>query len=300
MRQHKEKLSGVFAPVVTPVQQDELRLDDLRFNLRKLNESRLTGYFALGSNGEFKSLSDDEQIRVLEVFAEEKHEKVVMVGTGCESTRQTIEKSTAAGAMGFDYVSVVTPHYFAKQMDGPTLQSYFERIAEASPMPVLLYNVPGFTGGVQIPVNVVRALSGHPNIVGMKDSSPAGPGRFLKSLSPDEEFAVLAGSANFFYPTLHLGAVGGILSLANIFPEECCDLYQLFLDGKYDEARALHFRLARLNETVSGAWGVAGVKATMELSGYRGGEVRHPLKPLSDEEVETLRNKIRGEDFLTH
>ena len=106
MGQNKKKLSGVFAPVVTPFRSDEIELDDLRFNLRKLNGTDLAGYFALGSNGEFKSLSDKEQNQVLEVFAEEKGNKVVIVGTGCESTKQTIEKSKLAFEMGFDYVNI--------------------------------------------------------------------------------------------------------------------------------------------------------------------------------------------------
>jgi len=108
MGQNKRKLSGVFAPVVTPFRSDELAFDDLRFNLRKLSKTDLAGYFALGSNGEFKSLTDKEQIQVLEIFAEEKGNKVVMVGTGCESTRQTIEKSKLVSEMGFDYVNSVT------------------------------------------------------------------------------------------------------------------------------------------------------------------------------------------------
>ncbi|MFZ2147617.1 MAG: dihydrodipicolinate synthase family protein, partial [Sedimentisphaerales bacterium] len=206
MGQNKRKLSGVFAPVVTPFRSDELALDDLRFNLRKLSKTDLTGYFALGSNGEFRSLTDKEQIQVLNVFAEEKGNKVVMVGTGCESTRQTIEKSKLASEMGFDYVSILTPGYFAKRIDGDTLQCYYERIADSIEIPVLLYNAPGFAGGVEIPPQTVLELSQHPNIAGMKDSSPTGPGKFLARLEPDADFHVLAGSANFFYPALHLGA----------------------------------------------------------------------------------------------
>jgi 4-hydroxy-2-oxoglutarate aldolase len=131
MADNKKKLSGVFAPVVTPFDSDELALDDLRFNLKKLNETDIAGYLALGSNGEFRSLTDKEQIRILEVFAEEKGDKVVMVGTGCESTKQTIEKSKIVCEMGFDYVSVLSPCYFAKQIDGAVLKSHYERIADS-------------------------------------------------------------------------------------------------------------------------------------------------------------------------
>ena len=299
MGQNERKLSGVFAPVVTPFHSDELALDDLRSNLRKLNETNLAGYLALGSNGEFKSLSDKEQNRILEVFAEEKGNKVVLVGTGCESTRQTIEKSKLALEMGFDYVSILTPSYFARQIDGATLQCYYERIADSIDIPVLLYNAPGFTGGMEIPLQIVLELSGHPNIVGMKDSSPAGPAKLLACLDPTEDFNVLAGSANFFYPSLHLGASGGVLSLANALPGPCCDIYRLFTQGKYDNAKELSFRLARLNQAISGPWGVAGVKAAMDITGFKGGQPRHPLQGLTDEVRERVRQTIINEGFIS-
>jgi len=297
MEHNRKKLSGVFAPVVTPFRSDEVALDDLRFNLRKLKQTPLTGYLALGSNGEVKSLSEKEQLEVLGVFAEEKGEKVVMVGTACESTRQTIEKSKAASKMGFDYVSILTPSYFAKRIDGATLADYYERIADSIDVPVLLYNAPGFAGGVEIPPQTVAELSRHPNIIGIKDSSATGPARFLACLDPAEDFHVLAGSANFFYPALHLGAAGGVLSLANILPEPCCELYGLFAQGKFDKARELHFRLARLNQAISGAWGVAGVKAAMDLAGFKGGQPRHPLKAISDEDARRIRDKMVNEGF---
>jgi 4-hydroxy-2-oxoglutarate aldolase len=299
MGQNKRKLSGVFAPVVTPFCSDELSLDDLRFNLRKLSKTDLTGYFALGSNGEFRSLTDKEQIQVLEVFAEEKGDKVVMVGTSCESTNQTVEKSNLPSDMGFDYVSILTPSYFFKQIDGATLQSYYKRIADSVDIPVLLYNAPGFTGGVEIPPQIVLELSRHPNIVGMKDSSPTGPAKFLSCLDPAEDFHVLAGSANFFYPSLHLGAAGGVLSLANVLPGPCCDLYRLFTQGKYGDAKELHCRLARLNQAISGAWGVPGVKAAMDVTGHKGGQPRHPLQCLTDEAKEQLRQTIIDEGFIS-
>ena len=299
MGQNERKLSGVFAPVVTLFHSDELALDDLRSNLRKLNETNLAGYLALGSNGEFKSLSDKEQNRILEVFAEEKGNKVVMVGTACESTRQTIEKSKLALEMGFDYVSILTPSYFARQIDGATLQCYYERIADSIDIPVLLYNAPGFTGGMEIPLQMVLELSRHPNIVGMKDSSPAGPAKLLACLDPAEDFNVLAGSANFFYPSLHLGASGGVVSLANALPGPCCDIYRLFAQGKYDNAKELSFRLARLNQAISGPWGVAGVKAAMDITGFKGGQPRHPLQGLTDEVRERVRQTIINEGFIS-
>jgi len=297
MRQNEKKLSGVFAPVVTPFSSDEPALDDLRFNLRKLSDSDLTGYLALGSNGEFRSLTDREQVQVLEVFAEAKGDKVVMVGAGCESSRQTIEKSKLVCEMGFDYVSVLTPCYFAKQIDGPVLRSHYERIADSIDIPVMLYNAPGFTGGIRIPVQTVLELSRHSNIAGMKDSSPEGPAKLLARLDPATDFHVLAGSANFCYPSLHVGAPGAVISLANALPDPCCDLYRLFSEGRYDEAKRLHGRLSRLNQAVSGAWGVAGVKAAMNLVGFKGGEPRHPLRAVPDEAVEEIKRQIVDEGF---
>jgi len=294
---NRAQLSGVFAPVVTPFRDDGVALDDLRHNLRILGNTALKGYLALGSNGEFRSLTDGEQVKILEVFAEEKGDKTVMVGTGCQSTYETILKSNIAADMGFEYVSVLTPSYFPKQMDGPTLQGFYERIADRVKAPVLLYNAPGFAGGVQIPPAVVASLSLHDNIVGMKDSSPTGPARYFNVCDPGMDFAILAGSANFFYPSLHLGAPGGIVSLANVLPEPCCELYRLFTEGRFDEARNLHFRLARLNGAISGAYGVAGVKAAMDIAGFRGGEPRHPLIPVTDTVRDTIRRSIEEEGF---
>jgi 4-hydroxy-2-oxoglutarate aldolase len=295
MGQNRKKLSGVFAPVATPFNSDELCLDDLRFNLRELNKTGLAGYLALGSNGEFKSLTDDEQVRVLEVFAEEKGDKVVMVGTGCESTKQTIEKSKLVCQMGFDYVSVLTPCYFPGQLDGRTLRSHYERIADSIDVPVLLYNAPGFAGGMKIPPQTVAELSRHPNIVGMKDSSLDGPAKFLTCLDPAEDFHVLAGSANFFYPSLHLGASGGVVSVTNFLPGPCCELYDLFTQGKYEQAKQLHFKLARLNQAISGVWGVPGVKAAMDLTGFRGGQPRCPLKAVTNEAAGQIKRQLEDE-----
>jgi 4-hydroxy-2-oxoglutarate aldolase len=297
MTKNKQKLSGIFAPVTTPFKNDAIELNYLKENLQKLGQTELSGYLALGSNGEFKSLSDKEQMQILDVFAQNKGDKVVMVGTGCESTFQTIEKSKIVAEMGFDYVSVLTPHYFGKQMDGAALKEYFLRIADSLDIPVLLYNAPGFANGVTIPPKTVKELSQHPNIAGMKDSSPAGPAKFLSILDPNEDFSVLAGSADFFYPSLHLGATGGTLSLADSMPEICCELYKLFLKGNFVQARELHFKISRLNQAISGSWGVAGVKAAMDIQGFKGGPPRHPLKEITKEGIEKIKQTLHDEGF---
>jgi 4-hydroxy-2-oxoglutarate aldolase len=295
--QNREKLSGVFVPVVTPFFNERISIDGLKRNLLKLNKTAVAGYLALGSNGEFMSLSYKEQIQVLEVFAANKGDKTVMVGTGCESTHHTIEFSKIAASMGFDYVSILTPHYFAKQMNGKTLKDYYLQIADAVPISVLFYNAPGFASGVTIPVDTVVELSKHPNIVGMKDSAPTGPAKYLNFINADADFSVLAGSANFFYPTLQLGCSGGVISLANALPDACCNLYQLFQEKKFDEAKELHFKLSRLNQAVSGSYGVAGVKAAMNIQGFEGGLPRLPLNPVADSAIENIRNAMIAEGF---
>ncbi len=299
MEHNKENVAGIFAPVVTPFNGDQPDLEALAFNLARLRSTNLTGFLALGSNGEVKSLTDKERLLVLEVFAREKGDKVVVVGTGCESTAETIEKSQLAAEMGFPYVSALPPHYFAKQMSDLVLLRHYERIAEKVPAPVLLYNAPQFAGGVQIAPKVVVELSRHPNIVGIKDSSAAGPTKLLASLDPAEDFSVLAGSLNTFYPSLHAGATGGVLSLANVLPERCTELYDLFRQGTYDRAQELSAGLIRLNQTVSGAWGVAGVKAAMDLVGLKGGKPREPLLPVPSDGVTRIREAMTKEDFLT-
>jgi 4-hydroxy-2-oxoglutarate aldolase len=132
----------------------------------------------------------------------------------------------------------------------------------------------------------------------MKDSSPEGPAKLLANLDPDEDFHVLSGSANFFYPCLHLGIPGGVVSLVNALPEPCCELYRLFKQGKFDQARTLHFKLSRLNQAVSGKWGVAGVKAAMDIMGFKGGRPRGPLNAVTIEAAEKIKQQIANEGFI--
>jgi 4-hydroxy-2-oxoglutarate aldolase len=297
MNKHRDKLSGIFAPVVTPFINQEIQLDHLRYNLQKLNKTLLAGYLALGSNGEFKSMSDDEQLRVLQVFAEEKSDKTIMVGTGRESTFQTIQFSKRVAEFGFDYVSVLTPHYFASRMDQTTLLNYYLQIADNSPLPVLLYNAPKFANGVSLSVETVLELAEHPNILGIKDSSSQGPAQYLAKMSGDEDFYILAGSINSFYPTLHLGAVGGIVSLANALPNKCVDLYDSFVHGDFKVAERKHFKLSHLNKSISGLFGVCGVKAAMNLRGFKGDGPRHPLVQLNPSEIKNIADALELEGF---
>ncbi len=295
----REKLSGVFTPMVTPFDEnDEILFDGLAENVKKMNASALRGYFVLGTNGEFKSLSVEEKMEVLKtVVKNAAPDKVIMAGTAAESTKETIDITLEAAKVGAEMVSLLMPSFFRKYMDDDALTDYVVRVADRSPIPIVLYNNPSVAADVVISPEVVRRVADHPNVVGMKDSSKDNYQQFLDA-AKGKDFHMLAGSAGFFFNLLEAGGLGGVLSLANCFPVECGQLYTAFKAGRLEEARELNTKLVALNKRVSGFGGVAAVKAAMDLVGYTGGRVRRPLRPLTAEQKETLAASIRELGFL--
>ena len=294
---HRGKLSGVFAPMTTPFDdRGNVLLDKIAFNVRKLNESRLRGYLVLGTNGEFRSLSISESMEVLKtVVKTASPDKVIMAGTGAESTSVSIELCHQAAEAGAHYGSLITPYFFAKKMSDSVLIDHFTRVADQSPIPVLLYNNPGVTG-ITMSTTVIKEVSSHPKILGMKDSSPGNLSAYILNAQPG--FYLLAGSANFFFTGLLMGAVGGVLSLADAFPEPCCKLYDLGVSGTLEEGRELQFYLMKINQMVSGKYGVAGIKAAMDFAGFYGGPTRAPLASLTTEEKRKLHEELVSVGFL--
>ena len=294
---HRERLSGVFAPLTTPFDdRGNILLEQMASNVQKLNGSGLRGYLVLGTNGEFRSLSTSEQMEVLRTVAKAASpDMVIMAGTGAESTKVSVDLCFQAAEAGAQYGSLITPFFFAKKMSDHALINHFVQIAEESPIPVLLYNNPGVTG-ITMSTSVVKEVSSHPKIVGMKDSSPGNLSAYI--LSAQSGFYLLAGSANFFFTGLLMGAVGGVLSLADAFPEPCCRLYELGAGGKIEEGRGLQFYLMKINQMVSGKFGVAGVKAAMDFAGFYGGPTRAPLAPLTTDEKKKLREDLAAVGFL--
>ena len=294
---HREKMSGVYAPITTPFDdRGNVLLDKLALNVKKLNGSRLRGYLVLGTNGEFRSLSAHESMEVLKTVVETASpDKVVMAGTGAESTRVSIDLCHQAAEAGAHYGSLITPFFFAKKMSDSALINHFAQVADRSPIPVLLYNNPGVTG-ITMSTTVIKEVSSHPKIMGMKDSSPGNLSAYI--LNAQEGFYLLAGSANFFFTGLLMGAIGGVLSLADVFPEPCCKLYDLGLAGNVKEGRELQLSLMRINQMVSGKFGVAGVKAAMDFAGFYGGPTRAPLTPLTSDEKKKLREGLVSAEFL--
>ncbi|MBI4798556.1 MAG: dihydrodipicolinate synthase family protein [Desulfarculus sp.] len=287
-------LQGVIPPVATPFKDEELDLKALQANLRTWNQTGLSGYLILGSNGESCYLSEAEKEAVLAAAAEAMApDKLFMAGTGCESTRQTIALTRRAAELGADCALVLTPAYYKGQMTSEALQAHYQKVAEASPMPILLYNVPQFTGVNLAPALVAR-LSAHANIAGIKDSS-GNIGQLTEIIRLSRPgFAVFVGSAPVFYAALCVDAVGGILAVANVVPEPCVEIQRLYQAGDHRAALDLQRAINPLAALVTTGLGVGGLKLAMDLRGYQGGQVRSPLtlpqeaRPQLAEELDKL------------
>ena len=250
-------MAGIFPPIPTPFDAaGELDWKALASNFKKWNLFPLAGYVILGTNGEFPYLSEAEKLAYLE--AARKHippGKLFMAGAGCESTHSTIAMVKKVAALGANVALLITPSYFKSKMDAAALTHYYQSVADASPIPVSIYNMPANTM-VDMSAELIIKLSQHPNIIGLKDSSGnlSKIGEILRYARSG--FQVLAGSAGFLYPALCLGAIGGVLALANIAPQPCCDLLQLFHQGRHAEAKELQLRLIAANGCRDGPlWG---------------------------------------------
>jgi 4-hydroxy-2-oxoglutarate aldolase len=220
-----------------------------------------------------------------------------MAGTGMESTHETIEITRRAADIGAQLVSLLMPHFFAKRIDDEVLTRYILEVADNSPVPVLIYNNPSVTSGITVSPEVVRRVSVHPNVVGMKDSSKGNFKAYIEASG--DGFYMLAGSAGFFFEVLQAGGIGGVLSLANVFPDECARLYTLYVEGKIEEAAALSERIVGLNKVVSGMSGVASVKAAMDFAGFYGGEPRRPISGITAGQRKELKGELFKRGFLS-
>ena len=282
--------AGIFAPLATIFRDDgELDLTGFAANLSVYAESDLDGVVLLGSNGEFATLDTNEREAIVEAGVEAiDGRRIVMAGTGAESTRRTIEQTRHAAAAGVDFALVITPHYYKTRYDRAAMVRHYQTVAEASPIPILIYVMAAYTG-LDLPTPTVAELSRHPNIVGIKDSGGHAVKIADMMATVEPGFAVLAGSANSLLASLALGAKGGIVALGNVAPAACKQLHRLFQEGRLDEARELQLRLMAPNAAVTTKYGIAGLKAAMELVDLRGGLPRPPLLPLNHEEQTDVR-----------
>ena len=292
-------LEGCFPPIPTPFDsKGRVDHDNLALNLERWQKTPLRGFAVLGSNGEAVLLGRDEKIEIWKTAGQAIDEDHLFIaGTGCESTGETLELTEEAASLGAHAAMVVTPHYYRPRMDRKALVAHYTAVADRSPIPIILYNVPGFTG-IDLSTETIVELARHPNITGLKESS----GNVTKIgevvYKSGDGFQVLAGSGSFLLPALSVGAVGGVMALAAVAPHALNEVVDRFHKGDVKRAREIQLRLIPANAAVTTRFGIPGLKAALDLKGMYGGPVRPPLLPLGEEQMEALDKTLREARIL--
>ncbi|XP_056892095.1 4-hydroxy-2-oxoglutarate aldolase, mitochondrial isoform X2 [Takifugu flavidus] len=290
-------LRGIYPPIATPfTPQEDVDFQKLEENLQKYAKIPFRGLVVQGSNGEYPFLTEEERVEVVKAVRRSlPADKLLMAGSATKATIQLTQKMAAAGA---DAVLVVTPCFYKGKMNSPALVQHFTKVADNSPVPVVLYSVPANTG-LELPLDAVMGLSEHPNILGLKDSggdiTQIG---LIVHKTKTQDFQVLAGSAGFLMAAYSVGAVGGVCALANVLGREVCELEHLCVSGRLEEARALQQRLIEPNAAVTRKLGVPALKQAMEWFGFHGGACRSPLQPLTEAETQQLRRDFCSNGWL--
>ena len=286
-------LAGLFPPIPTPFKANgEVGYDHLDSNLRQWNQEPLAGYVLGGSNGEYVLLTPEERVETVRVArGTVPADRLLVAGSAMESTRATIDLTRRMAEAGADVALVVTPSYYKARMNTAALEHHYRQVADASPIPIVLYNVPANTG-LDMPAQTVINLATHPNIIGLKESGgDVTKIGFMVQETPDD-FQILAGSAGFLLGALAVGAVGAGSALANIAASPLARMMGCFQRGDMAEARKLQLPLIEANTAITSRFGVPGLKAAMDMLGYYGGPLRSPLLPLSNEDQAALRKVL--------
>ncbi len=295
-------LRGVFAPIATvfDAASGDVNPAAMAANVTRLIRTRLAGVLVLGSNGETPMLDDDESERIVAgVRVVVPRDRTFLVGAGKESTRGTIQSARRFAELGADAVLVRPPFYYKGQMTAEALSAHFRAVADASPVPVLMYNLPGTTGFTLTPA-MVAALAEHPNIIGLKETSPELERLGTFTTYGAGTFHVLSGWAPVLYPAVAAGASGGILAIANVLPDECTELYEASTAARHDEALRRQRALTPIAQLVSSIHSVAGLKHALDLIGHHGGPVRPPLLPASDRARDEIARALAAFRAGTH
>jgi 4-hydroxy-2-oxoglutarate aldolase len=287
------RFEGVFAALTTPFAPDgSVALDRLGENIARYNRTHLRGYVVVGSTGESVLLGPEETDRIWGTAREfAAPGKLLIAGAGVDSTSETIARARRAADLGYDAVLIKTPHYFKALLTPVALERHYIAIADASPVPVLIYSIPQYTG-ILVTAEWVARLAEHPNIIGVKESSGnVQLAADIVRLSPPE-FSTLVGSAGTFFPSLLLGAAGGVLALACFLPEAAAEIYEAVRAGDAARASRLQFTLLSASRKIAGELGPTGVKYAMDCVGYYGGNPRPPLLPLTEEQKRTVQTVL--------
>ena len=291
-------IKGIMPPIATPFINNEVAYNKLEENLARWNKTELSGYVVFGSNGESAFLTKDEKLKLIEtVKLNIPAGKHLIAGTGLDSIKETISLTNEAAESGADTALILTPSFYKSQMKHDAFIKYFTEVADNSKIPLLIYNVPKFTG-VNIEAETVALLAEHPNIIGIKNSEE-NVARLSEiiNLTP-KDFITLVGTASVLYPGLCMGAKGGVLALANIASDQCIQIYNYVPEGKHSEAKFLQMKILEANKAVTAKYGVAGLKAALDLTGYFGGEPRSPLSKLTQIQIEDLTKILKKSGIL--
>ena len=280
-------------PITTPFRSDEtIDAQGLTSNIKKWNEAGITGYVVLGSTGERVNLDEREYLEVIEIARRAVPDSMTfIVGAGQQSTRTTIEEIKRAAKAGAEAVLVITPHYYKSAITQDALVNHYRAVADASPVPVILYSMPDLTG-IKIEPETAARLSEHENIIGMKDSSND-VAKFRETAQMvKSDFAMTIGNGTVFNEALQAGGRGGILAVGCCAPKICLEIYRAVQAGEVDRAAGLQEKLTPLARAVTKTYGIGGLKAAMEIAGYVGGDVRAPLRLPSEEAIAEIRTLL--------
>jgi 4-hydroxy-2-oxoglutarate aldolase len=288
-------LNGIFAPLVTPFGANgDIDTTAFAFNVRAHLDAGLAGVVIAGSTGEAALLDESERSSLIEVAREVVPKgKLVIVGAGAESTRYAIRLAKNAAARGADAVLVVAPHYYSASMTSEVLLGHYRAVADASTIPVILYNIPKYMH-FAIPANVVAELAKHPNIIGIKDSS--GNREMLAGFAEAKSstFSLVSGSGALLQHTMSLGGTGGILGVSLFAPSLALEIHSAMRRG--DTAAATHAqeKVVPLHMKIVAELGVPGVKAALDEVGLKGGPMRSPLIALGPAERAEVAGLIKA------
>jgi len=289
-------LKGLLLPTTTPFTPDgQISKTDITSNIKAWRARGVIGFVVLGSTGERVHLDEREYLEVIEV-SRAATDSVLIAGAGQQSTINTIKEIKNAAQVGADAVLVITPYFYRPAMTQETLINYYTAVADAAPVPVLLYSMPPLTG-IKIEPETVARLSEHPNIIGVKDSSNdvGGFRRTVELCSSD--FAVMTGNGTVLLDALRAGATGGILAVGCVVPEVCVEIFRLFGAGEIERAERLQQELTPLASAVTTKYGIGGLKVALDFAGYRGSAVRAPLRAPEEAaraEIKAALDRITG------